>query len=57
MEVADIAVKPVRDFARDFYLTADEAKQYGLVDQILGAKRADKLASKDDLSFLPSETA
>jgi len=30
-----------QDFLRDFYLTADEAMQYGLVDQLLLPKRAD----------------
>ena len=47
-----------RDFKRDFYLTAAEAQQYGLIDSILGSKNPNKLASKDDLKFgLPSETA
>lgn len=40
-----------QDFLRDFYLTADEAVQYGLVDQLLLPKRPDKLASKDDLQL------
>merc|ERR1711924_528579 len=29
-----------KDFSRDFYLTADESKEYGLVDNILVPKRA-----------------
>ena len=40
-----------QDFLRDFYLTADEAVKYGLVDQLLLPKRPDKIASKDDINF------
>jgi len=39
------------DFKRDFYLTADEALTYGLVDQTLASKRPDKLANKSDIKF------
>jgi ATP-dependent Clp protease protease subunit len=38
------------DFGRDFYLSADEALKYGLIDQILGSKRPDKLI-KSDIKF------
>lgn len=37
-----------QDFKRDFYLSADEASQYGLIDQLLLPK---KVASKTDFSF------
>ena len=40
-----------QDFLRDFYLTADEAVQYGLVDQLLLPKRPEKIASKGDLKW------
>ena len=40
-----------KDFSRDFYLTATEATQYGLVDQILMPKRPGKIASKADIKF------
>jgi ATP-dependent Clp protease protease subunit len=30
--------KVVKDTDRDFYLTADEAKKYGLIDEVIGAK-------------------
>jgi len=36
-----------QDFKRDFWLTAREATQYGLVDQLLLPKRADKALSQD----------
>ena len=46
-----------QDFLRDFYLTADDAMQYGLVDQLLLPKRPDKIASKGELfgAFTGSE--
>lgn len=34
------------DFRRDFYLNAKEALEYGLVDQLLLPKNADKGASR-----------
>jgi len=40
-----------RDFMRDFYLTADEAVKYGLIDQILASKRPSKVGSKADIKF------
>jgi ATP-dependent Clp protease protease subunit len=30
--------KVVKDTDRDFYLTAEEAKQYGLIDEVIGGK-------------------
>lgn len=36
-----------KDFERNFYLDALEAKQYGLIDQILAPKRPDKQSSAD----------
>ena len=33
-----------KDFGRDFYLDTAEAKQYGLIDQVLAPKRPDKQA-------------
>jgi ATP-dependent Clp protease protease subunit len=30
--------KVVLDTDRDFYLTAEEAKKYGLIDEVIGAK-------------------
>jgi ATP-dependent Clp protease protease subunit len=27
-----------KDTDRDFYLTADEAKKYGLIDEVIGGK-------------------
>jgi len=41
------------DFARDFYLDAEEAKAYGLIDQILLPKR--QLESKADISSIPAD--
>ena len=42
-----------KDFGRDFYLTAPEAKEYGVIDQILMPKRPSKLAmSKDDIQLV-----
>ena len=40
-----------RDFTRDFYLTAPEALQYGLIDQILQSKRSDKILREKDVQF------
>jgi ATP-dependent Clp protease protease subunit len=28
-----------KDTDRDFYLTAEEAKQYGLIDEVIGATK------------------
>ena len=39
------------DFGRDFYLSAPEAIQYGLVDQLLMPKNPSKLASRSDVKF------
>jgi ATP-dependent Clp protease protease subunit len=33
----------VKDFKRDFYLTADEAFEYGLIDRVLRPKKSDVL--------------
>jgi ATP-dependent Clp protease protease subunit len=32
--------KVVKDTDRDFYLTAEEAKEYGLIDEVIGVKEA-----------------
>lgn len=32
--------KVVKDTDRDFYLTAEEAKKYGLIDEVIGVKEA-----------------
>jgi ATP-dependent Clp protease protease subunit len=34
--------KVIRDTDRDFYLTAEEAKKYGLIDEVIGAGKQDK---------------
>ena len=39
------------DFGRDFYLTAVEASQYGLVDQILMPKNPSKAKTKADIKL------
>lgn len=39
------------DMGRDFYLSAPEAVQYGLIDSLLKPKRPSKIASKDDVKF------
>jgi ATP-dependent Clp protease protease subunit len=37
-----------RDTDRDFYLSAEQAMEYSLIDEILGAKTNSKDDSKDD---------
>ena len=39
--------KIARDTDRDFYLNATQAQEYGLVDEVVGAEVASKVASKD----------
>ena len=39
------------DFKRDFYLAADEAIDYGLIDKILGPKNPDKSQDKSAVQF------
>jgi len=39
------------DFKRDFYLSAPEAMQYGLVDSMLAPKNPNKQSSKSDIQF------
>jgi len=36
----------VKDFKRDFYLTANEAHEYGLIDRVLVPKKGDVLLGK-----------
>lgn len=45
--------KIARDTDRDFYLTAEQAIEYGLVDEILGQKKDD--AQKDDAEKADTE--
>jgi len=40
-----------QDFKRDFYLTANEAQPYGLIDQILMPKKKSLLSSKADIKL------
>ena len=35
------------DTDRDYYLTADQAAEYGLIDEILGAKKAEESEQKE----------
>ena len=46
-----------KDFKRDFYLSAQEAIEYGLVDQLTMPKRPAKLKSKDDPELGATEEA
>lgn len=46
-----------QDFGRDFYLSATEATQYGIVDQILMPKRPSKLMSKSVRAHARSRAA
>jgi len=39
------------DFSRDFYLTAPEAMEYGLIDELLAPKRPEKLASRSAIKL------
>ena len=39
------------DFKRDFYLSAPEALEYGLIDKIIGPKNPDKSLDKSAVSF------
>jgi ATP-dependent Clp protease protease subunit len=36
----------VQDFKRDFYLTADEAYEYGMIDRVLVPKKGDVMLGK-----------
>jgi len=45
------------DFKRDFYLSAQEAMDYGLVDKLTMPKRLAKLKSKDDPELGADEEA
>lgn len=45
-----------QDFARDFYLDAPEAKQYGLIDNILTPKRPEKQAAGVTFGAFGGET-
>ena len=45
------------DFKRDFYLSAQEAMDYGLVDKLTMPKRLAKLKSKDDPELGANEEA
>ena len=38
--------KIARDSDRDYYLAADDAKEYGLIDEVLGGEPADAASSK-----------
>jgi membrane protein involved in colicin uptake len=38
--------KIAADTDRDYYLTAEQATEYGLIDEILGAKKAEEEAAK-----------
>ncbi len=38
--------KVARDTKRNFYLSADEAKKYGLVDEVIVSTKAAKKAAK-----------
>jgi len=46
-----------KDFKRDFYLSAQEAMDYGLVDKLTMPKRLAKLKSKDDPELGANEEA
>jgi len=39
-----------KDFGRDFYLSAEEATQYGLIDKLLPPKRPSKLLSRENIN-------
>ena len=40
-----------QDFKRDFYLSAPEALEYGLIDKIIGPKNPDKSLDKSKVTF------
>ena len=46
-----------QDFKRDFFLNAQEAMDYGLVDKLTMPKRLAKLKAKDDPERGPNEEA
>ena len=49
-----------RDIDRDYYLTAEEAKEYGLIDHVFAPRRgvsAEALARADEASRLEASTA
>lgn len=46
-----------RDTDRDFYLTADQAVAYGLVDEMLGAKKKEVKADSETMKSLAAQQA